>query len=217
MLARLNDPAQIDRIRTEMRENLRRRGGPASLLITRGPDRAMGKTLEQIASETNADPIDAAIAILKESETGLASFNQSEADIARFMQQPWVVTSSDASEGHPRYYGSFARKYRMYVRENRVLDLRTFIERSTAVTADMFGLEGRGHLRVGAFADVIAFDPNSFAERSNYQTPFLYAQGMRTVVLNGQLVVDNGAMTGVAAGRAVPRTPTRPATGAACS
>lgn len=207
MLARFNDAATLERIRTEMRENMRRRGGAASLLITNGPPRAMGKTLEQIAAETGADPIDAAIAILREREAGVASFNQSEEDIAAFMRQPWVVTSSDASLGHPRYYGSFARKYAVYVKANHVIDMRTFIERSSAATADMFGLEGRGHLRAGAFADVIAFDPARFAERSDYTDPFLFATGMRTVIVNGRLAVDNGQPTGTAAGVAIARTP----------
>jgi N-acyl-D-aspartate/D-glutamate deacylase len=167
----------------------------------------MGKTLEQIAAETGADPIDAAIAILREREAGVASFNQSEEDIAAFMRQPWVVTSSDASLGHPRYYGSFARKYAVYVKANHVIDMRTFIERSSAATADMFGLEGRGHLRAGAFADVIAFDPARFAGRSDYTDPFLFATGMRTVIVNGRLAVDDGQPTGTAAGVAIARTP----------
>jgi N-acyl-D-aspartate/D-glutamate deacylase len=207
MLARFNDAATLERIRTEMRENMRRRGGAASLLITNGPPRVMGKTLEQIAAETGADPIDAAIAILREREAGVASFNQSEEDIAAFMRQPWVVTSSDASLGHPRYYGSFARKYAVYVKANHVIDMRTFIERSSAATADMFGLEGRGHLRAGAFADVIAFDPARFAGRSDYTDPFLFATGMRTVIVNGRLAVDDGQPTGTAAGVAIARTP----------
>ncbi|WP_214286004.1 hypothetical protein, partial [Acinetobacter pittii] len=87
------------------------------LLITSGPADAEGKTLAQVATAAGTDPIDAAIAILRKRAAGVASFNQSEADIAAFMQQPWVVTSSDASQGHPRYYASFARKYATYVKE----------------------------------------------------------------------------------------------------
>ena len=195
-------------MRPEIAENLRRRGGAASLLITSGSAGMIGKTLEAIAKAQGVDPVEAAIAILKQGDADIASFNQSEGDIAAFMQRPWVVTSSDASLGHPRYYGSFARKYATYVKDKRVIDLRAFIGRSTAVTAQMFGLEGRGQLKVGAFADVIAFDPNSFAPRADYANPFLLSTGMRAVVVNGQVAIANGAPTGVAAGRPLPRKPT---------
>ena len=207
LLKRFDDAPTMARMRPEIAENLRRRGGAASLLITSGAAGMIGKTLEAIAKAQGIDPVEAAIAILKQSEADIASFNQSEGDIAAFMQQPWVVTSSDASLGHPRYYGSFARKYATYVKDKKVIDLRSFIDRSTAVTAQMFGLEGRGQLKVGAFADVIAFDPQRFAARADYANPFLLATGMRTVVVNGQVAIANGAPTGVAAGRPLPRKP----------
>jgi N-acyl-D-amino-acid deacylase len=207
MLERFEDSAVMGKMRPEMADNLRRRGGPASLLITSGPAEAKGKTLEQIAKAAGVDPIDAAIAILKKREAGVASFNQSEADIAAFMQQPWVVTSSDASQGHPRYYASFARKYATYVKEKQVIDLRTFIDRSTAVTAALFGLEGRGQLKAGAFADVVAFDPDRFAQRADYVRPELFSTGMRTVIVNGVVAIENGEPTGAAGGRPLPRKP----------
>lgn len=207
MLGRFDDPATLARIRDEMRENMRRRGGAASLLITSGPDDVAGRTLEEVAKDMAADPVDAAIAILRRQGVGVASFNQSEADIAAFMKRPWVMTSSDASTGHPRVYGSFARKYDTYVRTEGVLSLRDFIERSTALTAGSFGLEGRGHLRTGAFADIVVFDPDGYAPRADYARPTLFAKGVRFVLVNGELAVEDGAPTGIAAGRALPRTP----------
>src|SRR3546814_7600225 len=143
------------RMRPEIAENLRRRGGPASLRITSGPAGVENKTLEDVAKERGVEPVDAAIAILRQREAGVASFNQTEPDIAAFMTRPWVVTSSDASRGHPRYYASYARKYAAYVKDKRVLDLRRFIAQSTAVPARLSGLEGGGELQAGAFADEI--------------------------------------------------------------
>jgi N-acyl-D-aspartate/D-glutamate deacylase len=207
MLKRFDDAPTMEKMRPEILENLRRRGGAASLLITSGPANAQGKTLEAFAKEQGVDPVVATIAILKQSEARVASFNQSENDIAAFMLRPWVVTSSDATLGHPRYYGSFARKYATYVKDEKVMSLQAFIDQSTSATAAMFGLEGRGQLKVGAFADVIAFDPKTFASRADYANPFLLATGMRTVVVNGQVAVENGVPTGVAAGRPLPRQP----------
>jgi N-acyl-D-aspartate/D-glutamate deacylase len=119
------------------------------------------------------------------------------------------MTGSDASTGHPRAYGSFARKYREYVVARKVITLRDFIDRSTALTADTFGLAGRGRLRAGGFADIVVFDPKRFAERSTYDQPTRTAAGVRSVIVNGVLAVDNGALTGAAAGRALAHTPPR--------
>ena len=208
MLKRFDDSAAMARMRPEIAENLRRRGGPASLLITSGPAGTENKTLEDVAKERGVEPVDAAIAILRQREAGVASFNQTEPDIAAFMTRPWVVTSSDASRGHPRYYASYARKYATYVKDKRVLDLRSFIAQSTAVPARLFGLEGRGELKAGAFADVIAFDPATFAPRADYAHPALFSTGMRFVLVNGVLALENGEPTGAAGGKPLPRTPT---------
>ena len=207
MLKRFDDGATMARMRPEIAENLRRRGGPASLLITSGPAGVEGKTLEDVAKEQGVDPVDAAIAVLRQREAGVASFNQSEADIAAFMTRPWVVTSSDASRGHPRYYASYARKYATYVKDKRVLDLRRFIAQSTTTTARLFGLEDRGELKAGAFADVIAFDPETFAPRADYADPALFSTGMRFVLVYGVLALEDGAPTGAAGGKPLPRTP----------
>ncbi|HZG31997.1 MAG TPA: amidohydrolase family protein [Sphingopyxis sp.] len=212
MLERFDDAATMARMRPEIAENLRRRGGAASLLITSGPAAFEGKTLEQVATDRKIDPVDAAILILKQREAGVASFNQDEADIAAFMARPWVVTSSDASQGHPRYYASYARKYATYVKEKGVLDLGTFIRQSSFATARLFGLEGRGELKAGAFADVIAFDPATFAPRADYAHPALFSTGMRFVTVNGALAIENGEPTGRAGGWPLPRK----ATGAGC-
>lgn len=207
MLARISDQAVLAKMRPEIVDNLRRRGGPSAILITSGPPSFAGKTLAAIAADLKLEPVEAAIAVLQQDEAGIASFNQSEDDIAAFMRRPWVVTSSDASEGHPRYYASFARKYATYVQEHKVIDLRTFIAASTIRTARIFGLEGRGELKPGAFADVIAFDPARFAPRADYARPTLFSEGMELVIVNGQLAIENGAPTGLAGGRPLPRVP----------
>jgi N-acyl-D-aspartate/D-glutamate deacylase len=194
-----------ERLRTDMVDNLRRRGGAESLLITEG--RYRGQRLSDIARTLKLDPVAAAIAVVRVDDPSVASFNQTEEDIAAFMRRPWVMTGSDASGGHPRAYGSFARKYAEYVRRRKALSLREFIERSTALPADTFGLAGRGRLRPGAFADVVVFDPESYAERATYEQPTLLSVGVRTVVVNGVTAVENGQLTGAAAGRGLAQTP----------
>ena len=205
MLRRFDDSAVADRLRAEMADNLRRRGGAASLLITQGPHR--GQRLADVAARQGTDPVATAIAVIRVADTAVASFNQTEEDIAAFMRRPWVMTSSDASGGHPRAFGSFARKYAEYVRRRGTIDIRAFIERSTALPADTFGIVDRGHLRPGAFADIVLFDPRTFAARATYAEPTLLAAGVRNVLVNGVLAVDNGALTRAAAGRGLAHAP----------
>ncbi|WP_448663359.1 N-acyl-D-amino-acid deacylase family protein [Sphingomonas sp. CJ20] len=206
LLKRFDDPALTEKMRAGITENMRKRGGADKLLIVGGKYR--NQTLADVAKARGEDAVTAAIAAIRIGDAGVVSFNQSEADIQAFMQQPWVMTSSDASGGHPRVYGSFARKYAKYVVADHAITLRQFIERSSALTADTFQLTGRGHLRKGNFADVVVFDPRSYASRATYEAPTELAAGVQTVVVNGVLAVDKGAMTGKAAGRALPHTPT---------
>ena len=210
MLARFANPAELARIRTEMAENLRRRGGAQSLLLTAPGHEWTGKRLSEIAGVWNVDPVEAALRIIRESATGssVVSFNMAESDIKLLMRQPWVMTSSDGSDGHPRMYATFPQKYAKYVLQERAISLADFINSSTGRTADTFKLEGRGHLRPGYFADVVVFDPDGYRPKADYLNPTELTTGVTTLVVNGTLAIDGGKPTGAAAGRAIRHIPT---------
>ncbi|HEY4126298.1 MAG TPA: hypothetical protein VGM36_16855, partial [Rhizomicrobium sp.] len=145
LLKRLGDPATLVRIRTEMQDNLRRRGGAQSILLTGTGKPWTGKYLSQIADEWHVDPVEAAIRIFRESRrNSIASFNMAESDVEYIMKQPWVVTSSDGNDGHPRQYATFPEKYAVYVKEKKVIGLENFIRHSTGLTADMLKIDHRG-------------------------------------------------------------------------
>jgi N-acyl-D-aspartate/D-glutamate deacylase len=204
--ARIANAATRQRLVKEMNENLRRRGGAASLLITSTRDSAiLGKTLEEVAAARRESPIDAALAIVQQGDASVASFNMSEQDLERFMVQDFVMTGSDGSAGHPRKYGTFPRVLREYVYGKRVLDLARAIRRSSGLTAESLRIPERGVLRTGYYADIIAFDPDSVADRATYRQPTLLAAGMRYVLVNGTLAVDQGKFTGARAGKALRR------------
>lgn len=200
LLTRLDDP----RLHREMAANLARRGGAAKLLVTEGP--AAGRTLAQIAG--SGDPVAAAITVIRRGDVAAVSFNMDEHDIAAFMRRPWVMTGSDASPGHPRVYGSFARKYAVYVKQRRVIGVRDFVRQSATLAADTLGLAGRGRIAVGMFADIAVFDPQHYAANASYSAPTLAAAGVRSVVVNGQVAVEDGRLTGIAGGRALRHVPT---------
>lgn len=209
MLKRLTDPALGPRIRTEMRENLRRRGGPEAILLTSGaPKELLGRTLGHVAAEWKVDPVEAAVRILQQGGSSIASFNMTEGDVRAFMRRPWVMTSSDGSDGHPRKYGSFAMKYAKYVKGEKVISMSDFVRRSSGLTADNFKIQGRGYLRPGYFADVLVLDPERYAPRATYVQPEVLSEGAAQVLVNGRFAVRDGKPTGETPGRALPKTPT---------
>jgi N-acyl-D-aspartate/D-glutamate deacylase len=187
-----------------MEANLKRRGGADSLLIVGGRDRQLvGKRLDAIAKQLNKTPIDAALDIIKNGGASVASFNMNDKDIENFMRQDWVMTGSDGSGGHPRKYGTFPRKIHEYVLNKKIISMPFAIRASSALTAETFRIPDRGRLTPGFFADVIVFDPRTISDKSTYEQPQILAVGMKYVLVNGKVAVDDGKFTGTLAGRPI--------------
>lgn len=204
LLKRIKDPQIRPRLVAEMEANLKRRNGAEAILITRSRDRSLvGKTLGAVAKERNKSPIETALEIVENGNASVASFNMSEADIEYFMKQNFVMTGSDGSSGHPRKYGTFPRKLREYVFDKKLITLTFAIRQSSALTAETFRIPERGLLRVGYFADIIVFDPKTVADRATYEQPEMLAEGMKFVIVNGKISVEEGKYTGMLAGRAL--------------
>lgn len=208
MKARIADPAQRARLRTDMRENLRRRGGAGALLLAGAGQGWSGKRLDAVAADWKLDPIDAALRLITEEprDIGVVSFMMIEPDIAAIMRQPWVVTGSDGATGHPRTTGTFPRKYAHYVVEKKVISLAAFVRQSTGRTADLLKLDRRGYLRNGWYADVVVFDPRRYAPRSDYDRPDALAVGVNSLLINGQLAIDDGKPSASLPGRVLRKT-----------
>ncbi|WOE75895.1 N-acyl-D-amino-acid deacylase family protein [Alterisphingorhabdus coralli] len=202
--ARLTNAEERARIVEGMAKGLKRRGGADALLFTGAlgeADVPKGITLAEYAQQKNIDPLDAALEILAAGDSRVASFNMDEADIATFARQPWVVTSSDGSTGHPRKYASFPKAYQRFVKRDRLFDMARYIHRSSGMTAELLGLERRGFVRAGYFADIVVFDPERFEAVADYQDPEELSQGVRYLLVNGELAIDGGAISGALAGR----------------
>ena len=185
-------------------ENLRRRGGAASVLIASyRSDRTLeGKTLAQIADARKAPAVRVALEMIARGAPSIVSFNMSESDIVHLMKQPYTMTSTDGglvlpTEGkpHPRNYGAFARKLALYVRDRGAVTLEQAIRSMTSLPATVFGMRDRGVIREGAAADLLIFDPARVVEKSTYVDPHQHAEGMTYVLVNGAVVVENGQFT----------------------
>lgn len=209
MLARMNDVGQRETMLLEMRDNLRRRGGDSTLLLTGGNAAAkpyIGKTLKEVAAMRGRTAVQTALELIRDGlDMGVASFNMTEKDIETFMKDPNVMTSSDGSDGHPRLYGTYPRKIRRYVLDKQVITMQRMVRASAGQVAETYGLTDRGVLRAGAFADVIVFDPKTIRDEATYLEPTKLAAGMRYVFVNGTAAVNDGKLTGAMAGKALRR------------
>ncbi|MDQ8155490.1 MAG: amidohydrolase family protein [Gemmatimonadota bacterium] len=205
LMARIADAPTREKMLAAMRENLRRRGGDSTLLLINGGANAkpyIGKYLKQVAADLKMPPSEAALDLIGRGiDMGVASFNMTEADIETFMKDPYVMTSSDGSGGHPRLYGTYPRKIRRYVLDKPVITMERMVKSSTAQVAEVYGIAERGRLQTGYFADVIVFDPKTVREQATYVEPEKLSVGMRWVFVNGQAAVADGAPTQVFAGR----------------
>lgn len=207
LLKRINDPATRAKLIAEMEVNLKRRGGANSLLIRGGADRGLvGKRLDEIAKARGKSPVEAALEIIKAGNAGVTSFNMTESDIEAFMKQPWVMTGSDGSGGHPRKYGTFPRKIREYVFNRKVISLERMIQASSLQVAETFKLKDRGKIAENWFADVIVFDSKTIADRATYDQPELPAEGLRFIFVNGKSAVEGDKYTGALAGKTLRKT-----------
>jgi N-acyl-D-amino-acid deacylase len=175
-----------------------------------------GKTLAEVAKMHGKDPVETIMDLILEdrSRIGTIYFLMSEDNIKKQIRQPWVSFGSDAasiategvflkSAAHPRAYGNFARLLGKYVRDEKVISLTEAVRRLTSLPATNLGLNHRGLLQKGMFADVIIFDPQTIGDRATFENPHQYSVGVRDVFVNGQPVLKNGEHTGVKPGRAV--------------
>jgi len=201
---RLNQADLAAQLAREITENIRRRGGPQSLAITEFKDKSLvGLNLKQVAELKELSVVDTAIWMVQQGDVRVASFNMSPEDVENFMVQPWVVTSSDGTNGHPRKYASFPRKYQSYVVDKKLLDLATFINRSSSQTAKILGLDDRGILKQGFKADIIIFDKQDFAPKADFTQWNNYSVGVEQVIVNGQLVIEDSKYQHTLAGQFV--------------
>jgi N-acyl-D-amino-acid deacylase len=145
---------------------------------------------------------------------GTVFFQMTEDNVRKQIRLPWVSFGSDAEstapEGvflksmpHPRAYGNFARLLGRYVRDEKVIPLSEAIRRLSLLPATNLGLDRRGSLREGYYADVVVFDPATIADRATFEAPHQYAVGVKHVLVNGVPVLRDGEPTGSFSGRAL--------------
>ncbi|HZE57025.1 MAG TPA: D-aminoacylase [Chthoniobacterales bacterium] len=227
LFKRLRDPATRAKIKAEVQtptdkwENLYlAAGSPEKILLSGFKSEKLkpltGKSLAEIAKMRGKDPIETAMDLIAEDESRIDTiyFLMSEENVKREIVKPWVSFGSDeasqAPEGnflksncHPRAYGCFARVLGKYVRDDKVLTLEQAIRKLSGLPATNLGLDHRGFVQEGMFADVVVFDPATIGDRATFEKPHQYAVGMKHAFVNGAQVLKDGEHTGAKPGRAL--------------
>jgi dihydroorotase/N-acyl-D-amino-acid deacylase len=217
-LKRLKDPATRAKIKAESVAIIRdERGGgdPKNVSVSNCQfDPALaGKNLAQITqgrglAVTLDNAAETAMWIVEQGGCGGIFHAIGEQDLQRILVHPATMVASDGeipifgrASPHPRSYGTFARVLGLYVRERKLLSLETAVQKMSALPAQRLGLAERGVLRTGLKADIAVFDPATIRDTATFEKPHSYAEGVTHVIVNGQVVYENGRMTAARPGR----------------
>ncbi len=217
-----------DRVPGPGHSGLAKRGMWDKILITtHTEDWPIGRTIADIAEERVVDPFDAYFDLVEASEAqgGILGFYYREEDIRNVLLSPRSVIGSDGhalapygvlgrGRNHPRSYGTFPMIFRKYVRgESRpeltydegaaIMSLEEAVRKMTSLPARKLGIEGRGLIETGNWADLVVFDPDRIADMATYLDPYRYPQGIGHVIVNGTPVIEDGEHTGALPGKAL--------------
>ncbi len=177
-----------------------------------------GKTMAEVAREMGKEPCEALFDFLLEERLRISAiyFSMSEENLRKILRKDYVMVGSDSSaraingptrlgKPHPRTFGSFPRILSKFVREEKVLTLEDAVRKITFLPAHRLGLNDRGVIKNGAFADLVIFNPERVHDTASYTEPYSYPMGIRHVIVNGTFVVRDGAHTGAMPGKVLRR------------
>jgi N-acyl-D-amino-acid deacylase len=200
-IARYDDATTGPKLKADIEKALNGRAGGKQIQIARYATNTKwnGKTILAIAEAEKKEPIDIVIEIEKNGGAQVVNFGMTEEDVRIYMKQPWVATASDGgvqtpgdTVPHPRSYGTFPRKIGLYSMAENIVPLEAAIRSCTGLPAEILKLKDRGTIKAGNYADVVVFDPKAFIDTATYDKPHQYPTGLKSVFVNGQMVVVNG-------------------------
>ena len=229
---RIKDPATRERIKRDIRQGIpgwynhyTAVGGDWSRMLISKETTLKGLTMDRVLAERSRgrtptpEPLDVFLDYLSDENGSVSTVyaHHTEEDMTAALVQPWCSVGSDGSafavEGplrrgnpHPRSFGTFPRVLGVYVRELNLLRLEDAVRKLTSLNAAKIGLHDRGLIRTGQFADLVVFNPATIIDHATYTDPFQYAEGIVHVIVNGQVVLTDGKLTGEKPGRALRHT-----------
>ncbi|MGD9345362.1 MAG: D-aminoacylase [Candidatus Aminicenantes bacterium] len=217
-LARLKDPTLESKFRAFLDERETKLGSWDKVVIssvfTDKNKIFEGKSILEATQETGKDVFEFLrdLLIEEENRAGQVIFMMNEENLKRILAHPLVGVGCDGSalapygplskgKPHPRSYGTFPRVLGKYIREEKILPMAEMLKKMTSIPAKNFGFALRGALRRDYFADIVLFDEKRVIDKATYRNPHQYPEGIETVIVNGQVVIDNGEHSGVLPGK----------------
>lgn len=177
-----------------------------------------GKTLAEISSLRKQAPGEVLCNLLKEEKlkVGAIFFFMSESNLKQILKKDYVMIGSDSAarstsgilhhgNPHPRGFGTFPRVLKRYAGKGKPLSLETAVYKMTGLSVKKLGLPFRGLIQSGYYADLIIFDPEKIRDRADYRNPFRYPTGIEYVIINGEEVIAQSALTGKRPGKVLRR------------
>lgn len=189
----------------------------ANVLIVSAPDsidqRVIGSSVAEAAEILGTDPWNAFFDLVQAGRVSVNPKSMNEEQKWQALRAPWVMIDTDASpvnpdsspSAHPRAFGAFPRVIAKYVREDGVITLEEAVRRMTSLAANRLGITDRGLVAPGLAADLLIFDPDQLQDRADFTDPMQYAEGIDFLLVNGTVVIDDGALQDVRPGRLLKR------------
>ncbi len=215
MRARFQDPQVRARLDVETMEMLELRGGAGKILIVDPRPELNGRTLAEVAEAWHL-PVPATVRrILDEGEAAVMNLDLYDLDNIRLLAtKEWMMTCTDGRTPHPgqdvvhpRVYGAFTRKLKLFVFDEPVISLPFAVRGMTGLPSTFFNVGDRGQVREGWYADLVIFDEARVRDLATFDDPHRFSEGTVHVLVNGRFALRDGVVTGALAGRPVRRPP----------
>lgn len=170
----------------------------------------VGKSLLEIGKMRGIDPLDATFDLLRDEENavGMVDFYGKEEHVIKFLKRPEQNVCTDgllAGKPHPRAYGAFPRILGRYVREQKVLTLEEAIYKMSKKATKSMAIKNRGSLEVGNFADIVIFNQDTVIDKGTFVDSMQFPEGIDYVIINGNVVLEEGEYHKVLAGKVIRR------------
>jgi N-acyl-D-amino-acid deacylase len=211
----LADPGLTADLEMDVTHEIARRGGGDQIVILEHPVGSyVARNLQDLADERGISTYEMALELQFEGDPDTRSgglirgFSLSEYDIEAYAPYPWVATASDAGVAlpgvgrpHARFYGTYPRRIREYAIERGITTVEDAVRSSTSLPAQILGLRDRGLVREGYLADLVVLDLSEIRDNATFFEPHQYPSGIDHVLVNGELVVEEGEPTWALPGR----------------
>ena len=215
MLSRLRDPQIREKIVSEMRQG--EHDYSKIMISISSLDKTLNrKKITELSKMQGKSVEDVILDVLLASDGRVVTIMDvlSEKNVDKAVVNPFSIISSNGSGYdiehretgemvHPRNFGSFPRTLAKYVRERGVIGWEEAIRKMSGFPAEKFNISKRGILKEGNFADVVVFDPREICDEASFENPYQYSKGLAHVLVNGQIVMENGALSGARAGQVI--------------